>query len=175
MIRLMDPPADDPVMDTISPDALDWEEIDRDGAAWRRKRLAAETDNSGLGCSLYEIPPGKRGWPYHYHTANAEAVYVLAGNGEIRGPDDERVELGVDDYVALPAGPEGAHQVVNTGEDPLRYLAMSTMNEPEVLRYPDSDKVGVMAGSPPGGDGDERTVEGFYRTGDAVGYWTDEE
>jgi uncharacterized cupin superfamily protein len=171
----MDPPADREDMDTVTPDALDWEALDRDGAAWRRKRLAAATDNSDLGCSLYEIPPDKRAWPYHYHTANAEAMYVLAGGGEIRGPDDERVELVAEDYVALPAGPEGAHQVFNTGDEPLRYLAMSTMNEPEVLRYPDSDKVGVMAGAPPGGAGNERRVEGFYRAADAVGYWTDED
>jgi uncharacterized cupin superfamily protein len=162
-------------MDTVDVDTLDWEESDRGAAAWRRKRLAAATDDSELGCSLYEIPPGKRGWPYHYHTANAEAMYVLAGRGEVRGPDDERVELAAENYVALPAGPDGAHQVFNTGDEPLRYLAMSTMEEPEVLRYPDSDKVGVMAGAPPGGDGEERTVEGFYRSADAVGYWTGEE
>ncbi len=162
-------------METVNADRLDWEEIDRGTAGWRRKRLAAATDNTDLGCSLYEIPPGKRGWPYHYHTGNAEAVYVLTGIGEVRGPDDERVDLEADDYVAFPAGPDGAHQVFNTGEEPLRYLAISTMKEPEVLRYPDSDKVGIMAGAPPGGDSEKRTVDGFYRTEDAVGYWTDEE
>lgn len=23
-----------------------------------------------LGCSLYDLLPGIRSWPYHYHTAN---------------------------------------------------------------------------------------------------------
>ena len=167
--------SDGPAMDRVDTEDLEWAEIDRGAAGWRRKKLGAKTDGAELGCSLYEIPPGKRGWPYHYHTGNAEAMYVLSGTGEVRGPDDERVDVEPDDYVAFPAGPDGAHQVFNTGDEPLRYLAMSTMNEPEVLCYPDSDKVGVMAGAPPGGDSDERTVDGFYRTEDAVGYWTDEE
>ena len=33
-----------------------------------RHHLGAEL----IGCSLYEVPPGKRAWPYHYHDANEE-------------------------------------------------------------------------------------------------------
>jgi uncharacterized cupin superfamily protein len=63
--------------------------------------------------------------------------------------------------------------VVNDGEEPLRYLAMSTMRDPDVVEYPDSEKVGVFAGSPPG-SAEERTVHGYFRTGDAVDYWDGE-
>lgn len=161
-------------METTDEAALDWETTERDGVALRRKRLAGETANDDLGCSLYEIPPGKRGWPYHFHTNNAEAIYVLAGTGELRGPDDERAPLEPGVYAAFPTGPEGAHQLHCTGEEPLRYLALSTMNDTDVLRYPDSDKVGVLAGEPPGGDTDARLLDHFFRMDDAVDYWEDE-
>lgn len=72
-----------------------------------------------------------------------------------------------------PTGPEGAHRVVNDGDDPLRYLAMSTMTEPEVTVYPDSETVGVFAGSPPGSERD-RDVSGYYRRDDDVDYWEGE-
>ncbi len=39
--------------------------------------------------------------------------------------------------------------------------------------YPDSEKIGVYVGSPPGGKG-ERDVSGYYRRDDDVDYWTDE-
>jgi hypothetical protein len=48
------------------------------------------------------------------------------------------------------------------------------MEDPDVTVYPDSGKVGVFAGSPPGGR-DERTVEGYYRRADDVDYWDGEE
>lgn len=161
-------------METVHESDVDWETTDRGPVSFRRKRLAGETADEDLGCSLYELPPGKRGWPYHYHTGNAEAIYVLAGTGELRGPDEERVDLEPGVYAAFPAGPAGAHQLRNTGEGPLRYLAMSTMNEPDVLRYPDSGKVGVLAGEPPGGDSEARLLDHFFHLEDAVDYWTDE-
>lgn len=161
-------------MDTIHSTDLSWDETERGDRHFRRKQLGGATDHEQLGCSLYEIPPGKRGWPYHYHTANTEAIYVLAGEGELRGPEDEPETLESGVYAAFPAGPDGAHEIENTGEEPLKYLAVSTMVEPEVLRYPDSDKVGVMAGEPPGGDSDERLVSAYFQRTDAVDYWTDE-
>jgi len=161
-------------MEPVDVDELEWATSERGDAAFRRKRLAAAAGaGDDLGCSLYEVPPGKRSWPYHYHTANAEAIYVLDGDGLVRlGDDEHRVSEGT--YVHCPAAPEGAHRVVNDGDEPLRYLMVSTMREPEVIEYPDSDKVGVFAGSPPGSRAD-RTVHGYFRTDDAVDYWDGEE
>ena len=159
-------------MGVVNKDDLDWTETDRDGAGWRRKRLGAAAGGEALGCSLYELPAGKRSWPYHFHTANEEALFVLAGTGSVR-LDDGPVALEPGDYVALAAGEAGAHRVVNEGDGPLRYLMVSTMVEPEVTVYPDSGKVGTFAGSPPGGDG-ERVVSAFFRLDDAVDYWDGE-
>jgi uncharacterized cupin superfamily protein len=151
---------------------LDWETTERGETAFRRKRLAAAADGEDVGCSLYELPPGAGSWPYHYHTGNEEALFVLAGAGTLR-TESGTTSLSAGDYVALPCGPEGAHRVVNDGEEPLRYLAVSTMRDPDVTVYPDSDKVGVFAGAPPGGQGD-RTVHGYFPRDADVDYWEGE-
>jgi uncharacterized cupin superfamily protein len=151
---------------------LDWDAVEQEETSFRRKRLAAAAGGEELGCSLYELPPGKKSWPFHFHTGNEEAIYVLAGTGQLRTADGvESLDSG--DYVAFPTGTEGAHRVVNDGDAPLRYLALSTMNDPDVTVYPDSGKIGVYAGAAPGGD-DPRTVDGYYRRDDDVDYWLDE-
>ena len=148
---------------------LDWEEYDHGETGFRRKELGAAADSDALGCSLYELDPGDRSWPYHYHPANEEAIYVLAGTGMLRGEDDE-AELTAGDFVALPADESGGHQVVNDGEEVLRYLMVSTMNEPDVTVYPEMEKFGVYVGSPPGGR-EERTFEGYFPLDGDVDYW----
>ena len=160
-------------MPSIAEDDLDWTETRRGETEFRRKKLASAAGADRLGCSLYELPPGGKSWPYHYHAGNEEAVYVLAGRGRLRTPAGERaLEPGT--FASFPAGEDGTHRVVNDGDDPLRYLAVSTMRDPDVTVYPDSDKVGVFAGAPPGGEGD-RSVHGYFRRDDAVDYWAGEE
>ncbi|AGB32479.1 cupin [Natrinema pellirubrum DSM 15624] len=156
-------------MEKVNESDVDWKEYDREEATFRRKELSNAVDADDLGCSLYELPPGERSWPYHYHTANEEAIYVLAGDGRLKTEDGlESLEAG--DYATFPADESGGHRVVNDGSEPLRYLAMSTMNEPDVTVYPEMEKVGVFVGSPPGGR-DERSLEGYYRLADEVEYW----
>ena len=48
-----------------------------------------------------------------------------------------------------PGGPEAAHQLVNTGTEDLVYLAISTLQLPDVVGYPDSGKTGVRTGTGP--------------------------
>ncbi|MFC4357000.1 cupin domain-containing protein [Halobium salinum] len=159
-------------MGPVNESNLDWSDTDRGETRFRRKRLAAAAGGDDLGCSLYELPAGGKSWPYHYHTGNEEALYVLTGEGFLRADDGEH-RLRAGDYAALSAGESGAHCVVNDGEVPLRYLLLSTMREPDVSVYPDSGKIGIFAGSPPGSD-EPRTVEGYYRREDTVDYWLDE-
>ena len=159
-------------MDKINESELDWNEYDHSEAVFRRKELGAAVDADDLGCSLYEMPPGTRAWPYHYHTANEEAIYVLAGEGLLRAEDGEH-DLRAGDFVTLPADESGGHRVVNDGDDTLRYLMVSTMNEPDVTIYPEMEKFGVYVGSPPGGR-EERSFEGYFPTDADVDYWDDE-
>lgn len=161
-------------MSVVHEGDLGWVEHRHDeGFAARRKQLGAAAGGEQIGCSLIELPPGKRAWPRHAHSANEEAVVVLSGEGVLRLGDRE-LPLRAGCYAALPAGTGDAHQVVNTSEQPLRYLCISTMRHPEVVTYPDSGKVGVITGSAPGGDNDARTLTAFLPADAAVDYWQGE-
>ncbi|MFP4632904.1 MAG: cupin domain-containing protein [Halobacteriales archaeon] len=146
-------------------------EYDQGESGFSRLEIGNAVGGGEIGVSLYEIPPGKRSWPYHYHTANEEVLYVLEGTATLRHDDGES-DLEEGDYVRLPADESGGHQVVNTGDGVVRYLAASTMNEPDVTVYPEMDKIGVFVGAAPGGR-DERSVHGYYRVDDDVEYWED--
>lgn len=111
--------------------------------AFHRKRLGAAAGGEKIGVSWFELPPGKKTFPLHYHLANEEAVFVLEGEGVLRlGPEEHALKAG--DYVVLPPGPPG-HQLINRGAAPFRFLALSSMIEPEVVLYPESNKLGVLA------------------------------
>lgn len=147
-------------------DDLRWSEQSHgEKFGYRRKSLSGAAGGEKLGCSLYEVSPGKRAWPRHYHLANEEAIYVLEGSGALRIGAEE-IEVSAGDYVALLAGEEGAHQLTNDSDAVLRYLCFSTMIAPDVMVYPDSNKVGIFGGAAPGGRKEERTFSRFLR-GDA--------
>ncbi len=159
-------------MGIVNEEDAEWTELDHEKTCFRRKQLGDASDGKQLGCSLYRLSPGHESWPYHYHTANEEAMYVLAGTGTLR-LDDDTYSIEEGDYVAFPAEESGGHKVINDSDAPLRYLVLSTMNEPDVTVYPDSEKLGVFVGSPPGGR-DERSLDGYYGIGDDVDYWSGE-
>lgn len=116
--------------------------------AFTGKRLGPSSGAGMLGCSWYEVPPGKTAFPNHYHCANEEGVYILEGSGETRIGKDT-VTVGVGDYIAYPPGPEYSHSLKNTGTGPLRYLCLSTMLRTEVVGYPDSKKLAAVGLSDP--------------------------
>jgi uncharacterized cupin superfamily protein len=157
----------------VSAGDLDWSEYGppREGHRFRRKQLGAAAGGEDLGASLYEVPPGKRTWLPHYHTGNEEAIYVLAGEGAITlGPDRVERSLSPGDYAALPAGEAGYHDIV-AGSETFRYLLVSTMDEPDVTVYPEDDRVGLYAGSAPGGDGAARSLSTYLDSDAEVDYW----
>jgi uncharacterized cupin superfamily protein len=106
------------------------------------KNLGQTTGGTGIGASWYEVPPGRTAFPAHFHCATEEAIFVLEGEGTLRIGAD-KVALRGGDYVTLPPGPSHAHQLVNTGGSPLRYLCLSTRPQADVVGYPDSKKVGA--------------------------------
>jgi len=97
-----------------------------------------------LGCAVHVVPPGKKAFPFHRHHAMDELFYVVAGEGQYRW-GDEMLPVKAGDLVAAPAGTR-AHQLINTGTQDLRYLGISSVAATEVVDYPDSGKIGVMAG-----------------------------
>ena len=127
-----------------------------------------------LGYNVTEIPPGKKSFPYHFHHANEEMFLILSGTGKLRWPGGSH-PLRPMDIISCPPGPDSAHQIINDGPEPLRYLALSTLLDPEVAEYPDSGKYAAVAGRPRGGKrADARFgIVGFKK--DGVDYWAGEE
>jgi uncharacterized cupin superfamily protein len=110
----------------------DTQTLDRGNFAFKRKRLGADVGAKGLGTSWFELAPGKKAFPFHFHLANEEALFVLEGEGVLRS-DKEEHQLRAGDYISFPPGPPG-HQVINRSDAPLRFLALSTMIEPRLSR-----------------------------------------
>jgi uncharacterized cupin superfamily protein len=149
------------------------DESTRAGFSWRRARLARQAGGERLGASLYELPPGQATFPYHAHFANEEMLLVVEGHPSLRTGDGWR-ELSPGEIVSFRVGRDGAHQILNRSDEPVRVLLISEMNAPEVSFYPDSNK--ILAGTrPPGGEeGDDDIFEAFD-LGAAADYWEGEE
>jgi uncharacterized cupin superfamily protein len=121
-----------------------------------------------LGYNVTALPPGKRGFPFHSHRHNEEMFFILEGEGQVRiGSETYPVRRG--DFIAcVTGGPETAHQIVNTGTTELKYIAVSTMERPEVCQYPDSGKVAALDGMGPDG------FRYVARESQQVDYWDGE-
>ena len=153
---------------------VDWmERAHGERIAFRRKLLGQATGAEKLGCSLFEVAPGKRAWPFHYHFANEEALYILAGSGTLRLGAEE-FQVGAGHFVTFRCGQESAHQLINTGSVPLRYLCFSTMKSPEVGGYPDSGKIGIFAGRAPAGSAHVNALRKCFLEASEVDYYEGE-
>ncbi len=153
---------------------LDWMELSHgERIAFKRKLLGQAAGAEKLGCSLFEVAPGKRAWPFHYHFANEEALYILEGSATLRLGSEE-CALRAGHFVNFRSGPNSAHQLLNTGSVPLRYLCFSTMIGPEVCGYPDSNKLGLIAGRAPAGSGRVSAMRKCFREDSEVDYYDGE-
>lgn len=150
-----------------------WEHFANDVVELERKAIGQQAGGEKIGASLFRLKPGKKAFPFHYHYANEEAILVIEGEGTLR-LGEERRKINKGDYIALPTGPEHAHQVINSSEGELIYLCISTMIEPEVMIYPDSDKIGMMAGTAPGGKKNASSRKSFFELKDACDYYKGE-
>jgi uncharacterized cupin superfamily protein len=129
-----------------------------------RARVGRQAGSERLGLSLWELPPGEAAYPYHFHLAEEELLVVLAGRPSLRTPEGWR-ELEEGEVVALLRGEQGGHQLVNRTAETVRFLAVSTSGEPDVVLYPDSGKLGAFERRPDGGG-----LRAMFRLGDVVDY-----
>jgi uncharacterized cupin superfamily protein len=107
-------------------------------------RLAFGTAARKLGASIDTVAAGKRSCPYHFHHAQEEMFVVIEGSGTLRVAG-EMLPIRTGDVIFIPPGPEYPHQIINTSNEPLKYLSVSTRETPEVCEYPDSGKYQVLA------------------------------
>lgn len=115
--------------------------------------------------AIYEIPPLKKAYPYHYHLNSCEVFYIISGEGILRTSlKDKRICKG--DVIVCPKDEAGAHQIINTStNETLVYLDMDTVPTTDVVIYPDSKKIGVI-----------QTAKSstFFKERDQVEYYQDE-
>ncbi len=131
----------------------------------KRAQIGSRIGARLLGYNLTVLPPGKAQCPFHNHRAEEEMFFILEGEGELRF-GAERYAIRQHDLIACPTGgAEGAHQIINTGTQDLRYLAVSNRADIEVCEYPDSGKVGAAAGT-----GASR-LRGMFRAEDSRDYY----
>ena len=134
----------------VNLDEVAFDDVEENGFYTSRRALfSAGIGAQKLGYNLTELPPGKSQCPFHSHRAEEEMFLILDGEGELRF-GEQRFTLRRHDVIACPTGgPEVAHQIINTGKTPLRYLSLSTVSTTEVCEYPDSQKIGVFANTSP--------------------------
>ncbi|MEN4049939.1 cupin domain-containing protein [Serratia marcescens] len=131
-------------------------------------RLGTGTAADKLGASFDCVAPGMRSCPYHFHYAQEEMFIILEGSGTLRVAG-EMLPIVSGDVIFIPPGPEYPHQIINTSDAPLKYLSVSTREQPELVMYPDSGKYQAMARS---ADGEQ--VRYLQRPSTSLDYWQDE-
>lgn len=98
-----------------------------------------------LGAMYMQVEPGKRAFPFHCHHGNEEMFVILEGTGTYRFADLEYPIRAGDVCAAPSGGRETAHQIINSGDVTLKYLSISTSNDPDICEYPDSGKYAAIA------------------------------
>ena len=129
-----------------------------------RARIGRQVGSNKVGASLWELPEGQAAYPYHWHMAEEELLIVLDGAPSLRTPDGWR-ELDEGEVVSFPCGEEGAHQIVNRTEKPVRFLAVSNQ-QPDIIVRPDSQTISACERRPEGGG-----IRVHFRLADQVDYF----
>jgi uncharacterized cupin superfamily protein len=126
---------------------------------------------TGLGITLHVVPAGKTAWPYHRHHGNDEAFLILSGTGEYR-VGEQRLPIKAGDCIGAPAGGE-AHQIVNSSDGELRYVAFANRVRADVIEFPDSGRIAVDIMH-----GNDKDPPSYFSTAGRMtplGYWDGED
>lgn len=105
-----------------------------DNAVRLTRTLGAATGLERIGIHLVRLLPGRDSTEHHYHDADEEFVYVLAGRG-IACIGDEQFEVGPGDFMGFPA-PSPAHSLTNPYHEELVYLVGGERNAVDAVHYP---------------------------------------
>lgn len=148
-------------------DDVAFDDVEEDGLyTSRRARFSDAIGGRNLGYNLTVLPPGKAQCPFHSHHGEEEMFLILEGEGELRF-GEERHPIRKHDVIACPpGGPEVAHQIINTGTETMRYLAVSTRVPLDSCEYPDSGKISIVAGN-----GNVTTLWKMFRSETTVDYY----
>ena len=103
-----------------------------------RRRLGAAAGLSQFGVNLTTLTPGAASSMRHWHAAEDEFVYVLAGE-VVLCEDGGEVVLRVGDAAGFRAGDGNGHRLVNRSGAEAVYLEVGTRAVRDRVEYPDVD------------------------------------
>lgn len=106
-----------------------------DNAVRISQNLTQPTGMQRIGIHLVRIAPGRESTTHHFHDADEEFLYVLAGRG-IAKIGTEEFEVGPGDFMGFPA-PSPAHSLRNPGATELVYLMGGERWPVDIVHYPD--------------------------------------
>lgn len=160
----MDDPTVKPLMNL---DDVEFDDVEENGIyTSSRGQISDRIGAKKLGYNLTVLPPGKVQCPFHCHHGEEEMFLILEGEGELRF-GSQRYPIRQYDVIACPpGGSEVAHQIINTGNTTMRYLALSTLVDVEACEYPDSQKVLIVTGQR-----GERDLRKMFRSENTVDYY----
>jgi uncharacterized cupin superfamily protein len=130
---------------SISDPTFSYDPDDADGFRAGMFRFGGDLGARQTGATVYDLPPGQSVCPYHYEYGEEEWALVLTGRASVRTPEGTET-VGPLEMVFFPAGPDGAHEIHNDTDEPVRVLMWSTVVTPTATAYPDSDKVAIWTG-----------------------------
>lgn len=102
------------------------------------KSLGDAAGLKNLGVHLISVEPGRRSTEFHFHLLEEECIYVLSGTG-VAVLGDQQHEIGPGDFIGCPLN-EVAHEMINTGKEPLTCLVIGQRLAQDITDYPRQGK-----------------------------------
>jgi uncharacterized cupin superfamily protein len=100
-----------------------------------------------LGYRVSTLDPGQRFCPLHGHAREEELFFVIDGEPSVRTLSGT-IRCRKGDFIALPVGESGTHQLLNESDAPATVLLLARAEDVDACYYPDSDKLLLDTPSP---------------------------
>ena len=133
---------------------------------YTKYEVTKRKDFSQCYVCFYELEPLKSAYPRHYHKYNTECFYIISGSGKVE-TNSKTLKVTSGDIIVFPCGEAGTHKIINTSKkEKLLYLDFDTTNSPDIIKYPDSGKIGII----------EHNISSlFYKENSQVDYYDGED
>lgn len=120
------------------------------------------SDENQSVVSIYEIPPQKANYPYHYHLNNEEVFYIISGEGILETPGGN-IRISAGNTIVCPASEKTAHRIVNSSHtEMLVYFECDTASSLDVVGYPNSNKINIAIKGQPNKLYRSNTIVDYY-------------
>lgn len=121
---------------------MEGQQMGSDGNVFTYKSVLSSKDGGPCRIGFVEVDPGNYAFGYHYHEIDVEAFYIISGTGIVRTAKGD-ITVTAGDVITFPTGEEGAHVIRNESSEKLIYIDFDTNNLPEIVHFPDINKVMV--------------------------------